>query len=419
MKRVGSVLLILCVFLACAVPSSAAYEWHGQSFLDDYYAVSPTSEYLFSPDTEIPSLFSLDRVASRDSSTVQELRGIALLDALTISQPCYLGLDYTTPAISVPGAHVSSMNLVARFPDDGRVLTRYRLNSLSEYVWYFEGGVSTSDYSYDSDYTYRYFTWPYYYSGVSPAYVFSLDISSFPSFSSFEVSGFLRIVAYLGANFSDYSSSSSVSCSMYVNDRYVYSFSPTSSGVFDFAHYIYEGSEPVTSVSFSFVFSVNRVSFPVNHTVYDAGFSLPLYDSFSFSVLSGGGDVTVLDKFQQDNQAAQDSIGSYEEIENQWIDNMNNTFDALHIGDFSFDAGLFSAFLLLTGIFNDIWNILGIYNVLFVIPLLLGIGFLIVGRASRYIDASGGGSGGSVDFGVQHRGGTSEIRRSRWTGRRS
>ena len=74
---------------------------------------------------------------------------------------------------------------------------------------------------------------------------------------------------------------------------------------------------------------------------------------------------------------------SYETIENQWIDNMSSNWDALKLDTFALDTGLVSGFALLTGIFNDIWTAFGIFNVVWVVPLLLGIALLVIGRISR------------------------------------
>ena len=97
----------------------------------------------------------------------------------------------------------------------------------------------------------------------------------------------------------------------------------------------------------------------------------------------GEDSVVDLSKLYGQINDAQDSIHDYETIENQWIDNMSSNWDALKLDTFALDTGLVSGFALLTGIFNDIWTSFGIFNVVWVLPLLLGIALLVLGRISR------------------------------------
>lgn len=196
------------------------------------------------------------------------------------------------------------------------------------------------------------------------------------------------------------------------------------SGNIQFSNFLYASTEPIETVVIRFTPSISSVSVASYRT--NASWDIDLdFASLSMSFVTssgsgsgnGGGGSVDLDKFGEQNNAANDSMGAYDEIESQWSQNMTDNFSALQIDSVTFDAGLLSGFALLTGVFNDIWNIMGIYNVIFVIPLLLGIALLVIGRASRYVSPSGSPSdGGGSDGGLRHRGGTSQYKT--WTGKR-
>ena len=119
----------------------------------------------------------------------------------------------------------------------------------------------------------------------------------------------------------------------------------------------------------------------------------PRIDDFiRYSLLTGG----ALDGF---NAQTQDDINKHNEYESLWTGSMTENFNALDLSSFTFSSGLVAGFGLLTGIFNDLWNGMGEYAIVYVFPLTLAIGMLLVGRiartaASRSSGRSGSGKGG-------------------------
>lgn len=101
----------------------------------------------------------------------------------------------------------------------------------------------------------------------------------------------------------------------------------------------------------------------------------------------------------QESQHVGDQIMMQADGEKYWKDKNNENFNALDIGNFTFDNGLMSALGAVGKWFSNLWDALGPVTIIFTFPLVLGISLVVVGRVSR---ASGKGSKsgkGGVDDG--------------------
>ncbi len=166
-------------------------------------------------------------------------------------------------------------------------------------------------------------------------------------------------------------------------------------GVFDFNEFIYNGiGESLSTVSFV----LSNPSTLSGDWSADLQLKLEPHilnqSNFVFTVLN---DLSVLDGF---NDQAQDNINEHESVESQWTGSMTENFNALDMDSFSFPDGLVSAFALITGIFNDLWNAMGDYKIIFVFPLTLAIALLLVGRISKFAGTSGSGKNKGGDDGA-------------------
>lgn len=211
----------------------------------------------------------------------------------------------------------------------------------------------------------------------------NLNVSDF-SFSSFELSGTFLLRSYLwNSSLGYFSNAYGGYLELYVNDKKVYTFYSDSSGVFDFAYFVYNATVPITSMSFRFYSKICSYTVPETGTL---SFLAGIYcDNWNVQ-LSSLGDLGALDT---DVDQAQDDINDHESMESQWTGSMSSNFDALDMDSFTFPSGLLSGFSLITGIFQDLWNGMGDYKILYVFPLFLGIALLLIGRISKF---SGGQS---------------------------
>lgn len=85
------------------------------------------------------------------------------------------------------------------------------------------------------------------------------------------------------------------------------------------------------------------------------------------------------------------------DAESYWKDKNTENFNALNIGNFSFDNGLMSALSAVGKWFSNLWDALGPVTIIFIFPLILGISLVVVGRVSRSAgkgSKSGKGGGG-------------------------
>lgn len=91
----------------------------------------------------------------------------------------------------------------------------------------------------------------------------------------------------------------------------------------------------------------------------------------------------------QESQYVGDQIMMQTDAESYWKDKNTENFNALDIGNFSFDNGLMSALASVGKWFSNIWDSLGSTTIIFTFPLVLGVSLVVVGRVAR---SSGKGS---------------------------
>lgn len=100
----------------------------------------------------------------------------------------------------------------------------------------------------------------------------------------------------------------------------------------------------------------------------------------------------------QNAQQVGDTIMMQTDGENYWKDKNTENFNALDIGNFSFENSLIRALQAVGKWFSNLWDSLGPVTIIFTFPLTLGIALVVVGRVAR---SAGKGSksdkGGSDD----------------------
>lgn len=100
----------------------------------------------------------------------------------------------------------------------------------------------------------------------------------------------------------------------------------------------------------------------------------------------------------QESQKVGDQIMMQTDAESYWKDKNSENFNALDIGNFSFDNGLMSALSAVGKWFSNLWEALGPVTIIFTFPLVLGISLVVVGRVSRAAGkGSKSGKGGGDD----------------------
>ena len=100
----------------------------------------------------------------------------------------------------------------------------------------------------------------------------------------------------------------------------------------------------------------------------------------------------------QESQKVGDQILMQTDSEKYWKDKNTENFNALNIGNFSFDNGLMSALRAVGKWFSTLWDSLGPVTIIFTFPLVLGISLVVVGRVSRSAGkGSKSGKGGGDD----------------------
>lgn len=85
----------------------------------------------------------------------------------------------------------------------------------------------------------------------------------------------------------------------------------------------------------------------------------------------------------QNAQQVGDTIMMQEDGENYWKDKNTENFNALDIGNFSFENSLIRALQAVGKWFSNLWESLGPVTIIFTFPLILGISLVVVGRVSR------------------------------------
>lgn len=100
----------------------------------------------------------------------------------------------------------------------------------------------------------------------------------------------------------------------------------------------------------------------------------------------------------QESQKVGDQIMMQTDAESYWKDKNTENFNALDIGNFSFDNGIMSALSSVGKLFSNLWDSLGPVTIIFTFPLVLGISLVVVGRVSRVAGkGSKSGKGGGDD----------------------
>ena len=100
----------------------------------------------------------------------------------------------------------------------------------------------------------------------------------------------------------------------------------------------------------------------------------------------------------QESQNVGEQIMMQIDGEKYWKDKNTENFNALDIGNFSFDNGLMSALGAVGKWFSSLWDDLGPVTIIFTFPLVLGISLVVVGRVSRAAGkGSKSGKGGGDD----------------------
>ncbi len=224
-------------------------------------------------------------------------------------------------------------------------------------------------------------------------------MTSLGTFYSFGFTGQLASrISYAGSLVNSNSFSFS-SIDILVNGTLISSLAPYKSSngfhYFDLASVVYSAGVPITDITMTF-----HTDNPGIRLSGSPGASYGLRTIYSFSQAAVDDDFLVVLRdypyLDDANDQAQDSINQHEQYESQWTGSMTENFNSLDLEDFTFPNGLISAFALITGIFNDLWNALGEYKILFVFPLCLGIVLLLIGRISKFdFSDRSGGSGGS------------------------
>lgn len=85
----------------------------------------------------------------------------------------------------------------------------------------------------------------------------------------------------------------------------------------------------------------------------------------------------------QNAQQVGDTIMMQTDGENYWKDKNTENFNALDIGNFSFENSLIRALQAVGKWFSNLWVSLGPVTIIFTFPLILGISLVVVGRVSR------------------------------------
>lgn len=100
----------------------------------------------------------------------------------------------------------------------------------------------------------------------------------------------------------------------------------------------------------------------------------------------------------QESQKVGDQILLQIDGEKYWKDKNTENFNALDLGNFSFDNGLMTALRAVGKWFSIFWDSLGPVTIIFTFPLVLGISLVVVGRVSRAAGkGSKSGKGGGDD----------------------
>lgn len=384
LKRVVS--LLAAVFMVCASSFSAS-AWDADSFVADspnYYKMFPSA---FSVQTASDS--STDTIPDPDL-TIDDLfdHGTWLCDGMAFWVHCYNeGFEGGIP--EVPGIDPYEFDV---------------LNPLSGLSWTFTGTGDNNKYWNTSLYSIPdslngseiQSVWvPGFIGSVAGASVdnvvdFQFDISSLGSFNTFEIAGYFYLIPQLKYNGSVVSSGTINSVELIVDGDSLYQWVLESSAPeFTIPYTLVDRTSPISSVALRITFN------PSSSVSYQSGTYQLTFYSWRFSGsdysrnlgLSVVGSDAVLDSYTDE---AQDSINQHDQIEADWVGQMDENFNSLDLDTASYPSGLVSGFQLLSGIFMDIWNGLGDLHLIFTIPLTLGIVLVLIGRISKAVSNRSG-----------------------------
>lgn len=102
-----------------------------------------------------------------------------------------------------------------------------------------------------------------------------------------------------------------------------------------------------------------------------------IYDLLKNSLSAESAEVS------QNAQQVGDTIMMQTDGENYWKDKNTENFNALDIGNFSFENSIIRALQAVGKWFSNLWESLGPVTIIFTFPLILGISLVVVGRVSR------------------------------------
>lgn len=384
-KRVVS--LLAAVFMVCASSFSAS-AWDADSFVAD----SPNYYKLF------PESFSTQSVSESSS------------DSLSSYDIFYNGTWLSTPSLIAyihlpeqevgyyPPTTLPALDLFRPYPDSGLSLSLVTASSTtvrwqSDFVSIpislaenlRDGGEITGvgglyGTRYDSD------------DESDPNVIrygleFQFDISSLGSFDTFEIGGIFRLIPYVRQPDGSISACPVNRIDLHVNGSLYTSFSADSSNYVNVPLTIVSYPESVSSISFVVVYEpCSEISWSesAQYSCYVGAFFTGNDSDLSLHVLNGE---AALDGYTDE---AQDSINQHDQIEADWVGQMDENFNSLDLDTASYPSGLVSGFQLLSGIFMDIWNGLGDLHLIFTIPLTLGIVLVLIGRISKAVSNRSG-----------------------------
>lgn len=387
-KRVVS--LLAAVFMVCASSFSVS-AWSADSFVADssnYYKLFPlnstlSSAFTSSSDSDSMSFDELFGTSTLSSSMWVYFMGIT--PEYTIGVPPYEVTVPESPFVeSVPDVHAAGLSM-----GDPEVNSSYpnNVNWFSDYVTVPE---TPGNGSYYTDVRGPLII-PYSHTdGDDVTYWnvdFDLDLSKFGSFSTFDLYGKIVLRGYMCSS-SDLLSVNMQTMDLIVNGSSVSSFTASNGTTFDVPHTVITVPSSVDSVTLRFTYVLlSDVAVPSvgqQWRVRWYAWAESVDVGLTFDVLSGD---AALDGFTDE---AQDSINQHDQIEADWVGQMDENFNSLDLDTASYPSGLVSGFQLLSGIFMDIWNGLGDLHLIFTIPLTLGIVLVLIGRISKAVSNRSG-----------------------------
>lgn len=374
MKFIKTVAVLLAVSVSLMVPSFA---WDSDSFVgQDFYFYEPVINYA-SQSSSFMAAGDSSSVNYVDSLVDNDFLNALSLDSSTISigTTCVYWVPRTEVAgVPIGGYHISLIEptpFVDTFRSSSYVsrLVFYSSISIGSHI-----GGSLDEYLREIA---RLQFGPSGFDGpgtsASSGIFLNLDLSNFDSFTTFELSGRIRVGAYLTGLTRVYGGRISVYC----NGQLVKQFDSSDDSYIDFGSFIYNSTVPITSISFyvyppSFGFSYEDSWSGI------AGIDLFTDETTSFYVLSGS------DVLSGQAGSTQDDVNEIDGLETQWGNSMTENFNALSLDTFTYPDGLTSGFSLISGVFQDLWNAMGSYSILYVLPLTLAVVLLLIGRISKF-----------------------------------